>query len=415
VARRAEVGVEGVTMTAPNVSRVGAVQETPAGVGTAPAPATTSDVRERVRAAIDRRTPLRLVGRGTWLTAGRPIAAAEPLHLAGLTGIVEYTPGDLTLTARAGTTLAEIAAATAANGQWLALVPWGGDAGSLGATVATATAGPVAGSLGAPRDVVIGVEIVTGAGDVIRGGGRVVKNVAGFDLTRLTVGAWGTLGVITEVSVRLRALPERDATLALQVPAGSAGVAELLARVRAAPIAPLALELVSATAARTLSLGPSTLLLVRVAGNGELVDAQRATLATLADATDVPGDVWSGLRTIEPPDATVVRLSGPVARFAETWGAAQRIADAADGLAHASVLRSVARVILPTESGALADSSLAALRGESRDTRIFERLPAALWPVLAPSAVSDRLSRGVRSAFDPHRLLNPGILGEPVE
>ena len=109
-------------MAAPNVTRSGAVQETP-GVGGAPAPTTTSDVREHVRAAIDRRTPLRLVGRGTWLRAGRPVAATETLHLAGLTGIVDYTPGDLTLTARAGTTLAEIAAATAANRQWLAVVP----------------------------------------------------------------------------------------------------------------------------------------------------------------------------------------------------------------------------------------------------------------------------------------------------
>lgn len=414
MAWRAEVGVERVTVTAPNVSRLGAVPETAANVAM-PAPTTTSDVRDLVRAAVERRTPLRLVGRGTWLSAGRPVIAAESLHLAGLTGIVDYTPGDLTLTARAGTTLAEIAAATAANGQWLALEPWGGDTGTLGATVATGTAGPVAGSLGTPRDVVIGVEVVTGTGDVIRGGGRVVKNVAGFDLTRLTVGAWGTLGVITEVAVRLRALPERDVTVALRVPAGSTTLAELLTNLRAAPVAPLALELVSAAAARTLSLGTSTVLLARIAGNSELVDAQREALTTITDVTDVSADVWNALRTIEPADATVVRLSGPVARFTETWAAAERIAGAADGIAHASVLRSVARVILPQQGSDLPDAAVAGLRDESRDTRIFERLSAALWPVLAPSAVSDRLSRGVRSAFDPHRLLNPGILGEPAE
>ena len=402
-------------MSAPNVSRIGAVPEMPAGVGTMPAPTTTSGVRDVVRAAVDQRTPLRLIGRGTWLTAGRPVTATRSLHLAGLTGIVDYTPGDLTLTARAGTTLAEIAAATAANGQWLALVPWGGDAGSLGATVATGTAGPVAGTLGTPRDVVLGVEVVTGTGDVIRGGGRVVKNVAGFDLTRLTVGAWGTLGVITEVSVRLRALPERDMTVALRVPAGSAARAELLTKLRAAPIAPLALELVSSSAARALSLGAATVLLARIAGNAELVDAQRETLATITGVTDVSGTVWNALRTIEPSDATVVRLSGPVARLAETWAAAERIAGEADGFAHASVLRSVARVILPHQGGEPTDAALAALRGESRDTRIFERLSPRLWPGMAPNAVSDRLSRGVRSAFDPHRLLNPGILGEPVE
>jgi glycolate oxidase FAD binding subunit len=416
VAWRAEIGMERVIVAMPNVPddvTVHEVARSDRGVAAAVSPTSTADVRDLVRAAADRRTPLRLVGRGTWLVAGRPVLATDPLHVAGLTGIVEYTPGDLTLTARAGTTLSEIRDATAANGQWLALVPWGGDEGSLGATVATATAGPVAGSLGAPRDVVIGLEVVTGVGDVIRGGGRVVKNVAGFDLARLMVGAWGTLGVITEVSVRLRALPERDATLALPVPAATASLADLLATLRGAPVAPLALELVSSGLARRLALGSAAVLLVRVAGNAEHVDAQREALTHIADVTDVAADVWNALRTIEPTDATVVRVSGPSARFAETWAGAERVAAAAEGFAHASVLRSVARVYVPHVNGALADSAVGALRSESRDTRIFERLPAALWPTLAPTAVSDRLSRGVRSAFDPYRVLNPGILGEP--
>jgi glycolate oxidase FAD binding subunit len=376
-------------------------------------PTSTADVRDAVRFAVDRRTPIRLVGRGTWLGAGRPVSAVTVLRLDGLAGIVDYTPGDLTLTARAGTSLAAIAMATAAEGQWLPLAPWGGDDGSLGATVATASAGPFSGSLGTPRDIVIGVETVTGAGDVIRGGGRVVKNVAGFDLTRLMVGAWGTLGVLTEVSVRLRALPECDATLALSTPPNAAALADMLTKLRAAPIIPLAIELLSAGTARHLALGDAPLLLVRVAGNAELVAAQRDTLGTFAAMREVSGDNWARLRTVEPDPATVLRLSGSTAQFAEVWASAERIAASVPGaLAHGSVSRSVVRVILPQTNGELPDNALAVLRAEARQTRIVERLPASLWSSLAPTAVSDRLSRGVRAAFDPHRILNPGMLGE---
>ena len=375
-------------------------------------PASTADVREIVGDAIAHKTPLRIVGRGTWLHAGRPVEATRQVSLEGLTGIVDYTPGDLTLTARAGTTLAEIARATADHGQWLALAPWGGDGGSLGATAATATAGPMSGALGTPRDIVIGIEAVAGSGEPVRGGGRVVKNVAGFDLTRLMVGAWGTLGILTEVSVRLRGLPEQEATLALLLPNALAPVAELVTRLRAAPITPLGIEMVNARLAARLGLGQQAVVIARLAGNADAVTAQRAALGAFGEVLEKADGVWTDLRTAEPAEATVVRFSSTVARFHDVWLAADRLAAAGDGYAHASVLRSSARVVLPHNEGALPDGALELLRGASRDTRIFERLPAALWPVLAPSRATDRLSAGVRAAFDPHRLLNPGILGE---
>jgi glycolate oxidase FAD binding subunit len=317
------------------------------------------------------------------------------------------------LTARAGTTLAEIAAATAANGQWLALAPWGGDAGSLGATAATASAGPMSGAVGTPRDIIIGLEAVTGTGDIVRGGGRVVKNVAGFDLTRLMVGAWGTLGVLTEISVRLRALPEHDVTLALPVPGTVALIGGLLTRLRTAAVSPLGLELVSAALCRRLGIGTEPLLITRLAGNEDSVAGQREALGLLGDVGDVSGGIWNTLRVAEPSSAAVVRLSGPAGRFAETWATAQRVAATVDGgFAHATVLRSVARVVLPLDDGALPAPAVEALESITRESCIFERLPATLWPTLAPTAVTDRLSRGIRAAFDPHRLLNPGILGE---
>jgi glycolate oxidase FAD binding subunit len=382
---------------------------------TAVRPTTTAEVQAMVREAKGRRTPLRIGSSGTWLQAGRPVRQAEPIVLDRLSGIVDYTPGDLTLTARAGTTLAEIDDATRAHGQWLALAPWGGDAGSLGATAATASAGPTSGALGAPRDVVIGVEAVTGSGDVVRGGGRVVKNVAGFDLTRLMVGAWGTLGILTEVSVRLRGLPEREATVALPLPNAPATLAELLVKLRAGAIAPLAREMLTAALAAHVGVSHTAVILARLVGNAESLAAQRAVLASLGDLIDVPGDVWSALRTSEPRDASVVRLSSSVAHFADTWQTAARLAAAAGGHAHGSVTRSTARVVIPHVDATMPAEALALLQPSARETRIFERLPDALWNSLAPSATTHRLARGVRAAFDPHYLLNPGILGQDVQ
>src|SRR5918912_3006796 len=139
----------------------------------------TVEVQERVRDAAERGAPLRIAGRGTWLDAGRAVRTDHLLSLESLSGVVEYTPGDLTLTARAGTPLEEIARVTGAEGQWLALDPFGAVNGTLGATVATASSGPLAHAFGTPRDSVLGLTFVDGTGAVVLAGGRVVKNVAG--------------------------------------------------------------------------------------------------------------------------------------------------------------------------------------------------------------------------------------------
>ncbi len=157
---------------------------------------------------------LRIVARGTWLEAGGAVLADARLSLADDSGIVSYVPDDLTITARAGTTLRELSDALAPHGQWLALDPHSDGDVSIGATVATCSYGPSAALFGTPRDQVLGLTAVLGTGDVIHAGGRVVKNVAGFDLTRLMTGAWGTLGVITEVTIRVRARAMRTDSVA---------------------------------------------------------------------------------------------------------------------------------------------------------------------------------------------------------
>ena len=136
--------------------------------GTLHRPTNRDEVAEVVRAAVARGTPLRIRGAGTWMDAGLPVRAGEVLALDRLQGIVAYTPADLTITVEAATTLAELDAATRPHGQWCPLLPWGDDAGTVGATVATATTGPFAAQLGQPRDLVLGVDAVDGVGPRIK-------------------------------------------------------------------------------------------------------------------------------------------------------------------------------------------------------------------------------------------------------
>lgn len=371
---------------------------------------TSNDVRDAVRMAAAAHTPLRIAGSGTWLDAGRPVHATRTLSLSNLTGVVHYEPGDFTLTARAGTTLAELVNATLPHRQFLALDPFGDANGTLGATVATAASGPMAYAFGAPRDNVIGLEVVTGDGALVRGGGRVVKNVAGFDLTRLFTGSWGTLGVITEVSVRLRALPAVDGTYALPVDERPDALGKLVAALRVASIAPFALELVSPALASRLSLAETTTMLVRLGGNGTALRAQRSVLSTFGDVHEVGSEVWRAVRSAEPAVAIVARLSSLPSRMATVWTQAREAtAGVAGALVIASLGRGVARCIVP------GDARGAARRLARCDASvIFERLPADLWDELALPAVNDRLSRGVKDRFDPSHVLNPGVLGEDV-
>ena len=380
------------------------------GPRTAPA---TARVADCIRAAAERGEPLRIVGAGSWLDAGWPVAEATPLSLADMTGIVEYTPGDLTLTARAGTSLEEISRVTAAERQWLALDPFGSPASTLGATIATASAGPLAHAFGTPRDNVLGLETVTGDGQVVRTGGRVVKNVAGFDLTRLFTGSWGTLAVITEATVRLRALPELEESWALGVSEDAAALDALLRRLRFAPLEPLALELVSPSLAARLRIDSGELgaLLIRLGGNEGSVRSQRDFLRTLSEPTTPPDGVWRTLRQCESGRAAVARFSAPVSRMALTWAAARAATGDSAAFVHATIGRGIARCIIPAADEAAVDRLLdAAARFDG--TVIFERLPEIAWVRTAQRSGSDRLSRGIKQRFDPMNVLNPGILGE---
>jgi glycolate oxidase FAD binding subunit len=378
---------------------------------TAPTVDITSALRDRIANAGARGAAIRVVCGSTWLDAGRPTRDAETVSLREYSGITEYVPGDLTLTARAGTTLAELRDATNDNGQWLALDPFGSDDGTLGATVATASAGPLRTSFGSPRDLVLGLEFVTGAGVLARSGGRVVKNVAGFDVSRLLTGSWGTLAVITEITVRLHARPAADETLAIAID-GSAGVSHIRAALRCMPFTPLACEILNDTLADdTVNVREPTALF-RLGGNAESVRAQRAAITSLGGARDVSVDVWTRLRRAEPGGAIVFRLSRSSSEIGATWTDAMSLAHECDGvMIHASPTRGVVRCIVPNTPAAVAGLS-EWFAAQSGGTRIGERLPATLWDACSPPPALDRLSREVKRTFDPRGILNPGILGE---
>jgi len=357
-------------------------------------------LRVQIRDAAERGVSLRVRGAGTWMDAGRPVDFTETISVADHAGIVAYVPGDLTMTMRGGTTRGEIRGATAPHNQWLALDPYGVNDGTIGATTVTASAGPLATFFGTPRDLVLGVEFVSGAGSIARGGGRVVKNVAGFDLTRLMIGSWGTLGVVTEVTVRLHAKPEADRSFALTL--GDDGIGRVRALLRRLPFKPYACEVLNAPLAEELTGNRERTAVLRLAGNADAVTAQLAEFAELGRAIEIDADVWMKLRNIEPPNAAVVRLSDLPSEIERTWQAASML----NAFVHASPARGIVRVI------ARDSSALSGLAPDSRaggPTRVAERLGGDQWTAF--SAAASELNARVKSTFDPANVLNRGILG----
>lgn len=183
-------------------------------------PASEEEIRETVLDAISRNTALRITGGGTRATIGHPVEHAQRLDVSGHKGVTLYDPGTMTLVARAGTRLSEIKTMLAAENQMLAFEPMDhrpllntkGDP-TVGGMVSCNVSGPRRFLSGACRDHLLGVRFVDGRGSIIRNGGRVMKNVTGLDLSKLLCGAYGTLGVLSEVALKVRPRCERAATL----------------------------------------------------------------------------------------------------------------------------------------------------------------------------------------------------------
>jgi glycolate oxidase FAD binding subunit len=177
-------------------------------------PSTAADIGRELAAASAEGQSVRIVGRGTKLQWGTRVTADRELHTAGLARIEEHNAGDLTAILEAGVSLAAAQRKFAAAGQMLALDPWLGteNEATVGGVFATADSGPLRHRYGAARDLVLGMTVVLSDGTVARSGGKVIKNVAGYDLAKLFCGSYGTLGLIASVSVRLHPRPPVTAT-----------------------------------------------------------------------------------------------------------------------------------------------------------------------------------------------------------
>jgi len=344
----------------------------------------TEALLEEVRQAIDQGRPLAPTGGGTKAFYGREIDAS-PLGVAEHRGIVHYEPSELVATVRAGTPLAELEAELAEAGQMLPFEPpHFGPSATVGGAVASGLSGPRRPYAGAVRDAVLGVRLINGHGQPAQFGGEVMKNVAGYDVSRLMAGCMGTLGVILEVSVRLLPRPRHELTLVQEANQG-----EALGRLARWARRPLPI---------TASCHDAGRLYIRLSGAEQAVDtaAQRLGGEAVTDADawwaglreqtlaffDDPRPLW---RLSLPPATPPLDLPGPTLM---EWGGALRWLPN-DAPAH--------RV---REITTAAGGHATLFRGGDRRGTVFHPLDAGL----------HRLQRNLKQALDPHGILSPGRL-----
>lgn len=392
-------------------------------------PPSEAALAEMVAEAARNATPLAIQGAGSKAAMLRPVAAERSLSTAMLDGIVLHAPAELVLGARAGTKLREIEETLAASGQHLIAEPpalgpllaraTGGanEAASaeatLGGTVAANLSGPRRVAWGAMRDHVIGVRAVNGMGEVIRSGGRVLKNVTGLDLCKLLTGSHGTLAVMTEITLKVLPAPEASATLILPGLDPEAGVAALSAAL-GSPFG------VSGAAwlpdlAGDAGEGPAGLVRIEdfaasVAYRSEKLAAQLGVAGTRI-VTDAPSRaLWRGVRDAEAlavrQGEAIWRVSvrpsaGPAAYRAITAAGGRGFLDWGGGLIWVAGPASLA-LHAAVEQAARAAGGVWMLLAAPDALR---REVAVIPPEAAALA---RLSARVKAAFDPEAILNPG-------
>ena len=339
---------------------------------------------DAIRAAASDKRPLRLRGAGTKDFYGQALAG-EILDTRAHAGIVAYEPTELVITARCGTPLAEVEAAMRARGQYLAFEPpHFGPGATVGGMVAAGLSGPRRQTAGAVRDFVLGVRLLDGRGDTLTFGGQVMKNVAGYDVSRLIAGSLGTLGLILEVSLKALPLPLAEATLKLEMPEEKA--IEMLNKWGGKPLPISACAWTGGELSLRLSGAASAVGAACEKIGGERIDA------------DAGGRFWTGLREQSDVffhfDMPLWRLSVPSVapplalpgRQLIEWGGALRwFATNAD-----------ARTV--REAAASAGGHATLFRASDKSAGAF----TPLQPALA------RIHKNLKQAFDPAGIFNPG-------
>jgi glycolate oxidase FAD binding subunit len=361
-----------------------------------------------VEAARDRRT-VRVVGSGTKSYLGDVSPTDVEVRTSELSGVIDHVPADLTVTVGAGMRVADLATVLERTGQFLPLDPPHGDAATIGGVIAANSNGFWRTRYGALRDLLIGTRIALADGSVARAGGRVVKNVAGYDLDKLVVGSFGTLGVIAEATLKILPVPPASGGIVAQFARSSDafGAAHAVAR-GASRVEACVVE---------RGEGATWQIVVQARGTAPTVkraieDARREVAARSGQAHEA-GDELSRLRDL-PARATqgaLVRVSLPLAAspaFADTAAhlenLATLVADAASGVVRALVLGDDDDVIRDAEALLLAARAIGGSgRIERRAEQLGSRLPT--WPT-RPNG--DFLMRRIKDAFDPAGVLEPG-------
>ena len=392
-------------------------------------PADTAQLEEAVTAALAKDETLEILGGGSKRALGRPPRTDHVLDLGAFDGIVDYEPAELVLTARAATPMARLVAQLHAQGQMLAFEPpdWrdllgtGGEP-TLGGTVACNLAGPRRVRAGAARDHFLGFAAVNGRGEEWKAGGRVVKNVTGYDMGKLQAGAYGTLSVLTELSVRVLPRPETTCSLLIHGLGDEAAVATLASALNSPHEVSAAAHLPAGAAARSqvaaLSGGAATVL--RLEGPRPSVDYRAAALRSLLGAGERLNDrnssaLWTEIgavralvgegerviwRLCPPPSTAPALLRRVEARLASAEG----FYDWGGGLLWLTLDK---RDAGPDGGATVVRAAL----GEAGHATLICAPEAvrAVGPVFQPAQPAlAALARRVKAGFDPKAILNPG-------
>lgn len=401
-------------------------------------PADAAEVEIAVRDATSQRKTLELLGSGSRRAFGRPVAADVVLDLSALAGVVAYQPEELVVTLAPGVPLADLQAMLAARRQQLAFEPpdfgplWGLPAGqgTVGGMVMVGKGGPRRLTAGAPRDHTLGVKGVNGFGEAFAAGGRVVKNVTGFDLPKLVAGSFGTLCAVTELTLKALPAPEDAATLvllglddavamramslALGSPAQVASAAHLPAEV--AGVSTLAGRLGAGVAATLLRLeGVTPSIAARSAHLARALESaapqvllDRAESAAIwkevADVAFFVGDVERPVWLLSVPPAAGARVGARLAQdlggrgFYDWGGGGVWLETPSASDAHAAHIRAVLAEVVGAD-------------GHATLIRAPEAVRTATPPFQPQAPALAALTERVRAQFDPQRLFNPGRMG----
>ncbi len=383
-------------------------------------PRDANELRQAVEWALSEGTTLDVRGQGSKTMLGKPMACAQVLDLSGLSGVVDYAPEELVVTLRAGTPMRDVEALLAQRNQMLAFEPpdlgplLGREAGqgTLVGAVMGNLAGPRRLSAGAARDHLLGFSGVNGRGEIFKSGGRVMKNVTGYDLSKLLAGSWGTLAVLDQVSVKVLPAPDQTRTLLLLGLGDQAAVTAMCAALGSPHDISGAAHLPGRTALRIEGVAPSVEARLRalrdlLAGSG----AKMEELGTLESRV-----FWREVRDVTPlkaaPDAMVWKISCPptegptiVARIKAQRPSAEAFYDWSGGLVWLALPASA------DADHAIVRGAIGATGGHATLIRAPEAVRAVV-PVFQPQpAALAALASRVRESFDPRRLFNPGRMG----